>query len=126
MRTPNTCRYLREGPLRSIEDTARPLIESHVTAERIEYLGGDPIVRRLNRLLGFFRDEVQHLWDDAKRLGWEPPGEPREQDLRSLRPAQLSTRPRSLPAEAILRLPRSPADLERSVVAKALAGDEAA
>jgi hypothetical protein len=36
--------------LRSIEDTARPLIESYVTAERIEYLGGDPIVRRLNRL----------------------------------------------------------------------------
>jgi hypothetical protein len=62
--------------LRSIEDTARPLIESYVTAERIEYLGGDPIVRRLNRLLGFFRDEVQHLWDDAKRLGWKPPGEP--------------------------------------------------
>ena len=62
--------------LRSIEDTARPLIEFYVTAERIEYLGGDPIVRRLNRLLGFFRDEVQHLWDDAKRLGWEPPGEP--------------------------------------------------
>ena len=57
--------------LRAIEDTARPLIESYVTAERIEYLGGDPIVRRLNRLLGFFRDEVQHLWDDAKpaRLG---------------------------------------------------------
>jgi hypothetical protein len=62
--------------LRSIEDTARPLIESYVTAERIEYLRGDPIVRRLNRLLGFFRDEVQHLWDDAKRLGWEPPGDP--------------------------------------------------
>ena len=61
--------------LRSIEDTVRPLIESYVTAETIEYLGGDPIVRRLNRLLGFFRGEVQHLWDDAKRLGWEPPGE---------------------------------------------------
>ena len=39
--------------LRASEDTARPLIESYVTAERIEYLGGDPIVRRLNRLLGF-------------------------------------------------------------------------
>jgi hypothetical protein len=67
--------YLLEE-LRSSQDTARSLIESYVTAERIEYLGGDPIVRRLNRLLGFFHDEVQHLWDDAKRLGWEPPGEP--------------------------------------------------
>src|SRR5512142_308650 len=62
--------------LRASEETARPLIESYVTAERIEYLRGDPIVRRLTRLLGFFRDEVQHLWDDAKRLGWEPPDEP--------------------------------------------------
>ena len=60
--------------LRSIEDTTRPLIESYVTAERIESLGADAIVRRLNRLLHFFRDEVEHLWDDAKRLGWEPPG----------------------------------------------------
>src|ERR1700758_3858619 len=33
--------------LRASEATARPLIESYVTAERIEYLGGDPIVRRL-------------------------------------------------------------------------------
>ena len=66
--------YLLEE-LRSIEDTARPLIESYVTAERIEYLGGDPIVRRLNRLLRFCRDEMEHLSDDAKRLGWEPPGE---------------------------------------------------
>jgi hypothetical protein len=66
--------YLLEE-LRSIEDIARPLIESYVTSERIAYLGGDPIVRRLNRLLPFCRDEVQHLSDDAKRLGWEPPGE---------------------------------------------------
>ena len=63
------------GELRSISDTARPLIESYVTAERIEYLGGDPIVRRLNRFLHFAHAEIEHLWDDAERLGWEPPDE---------------------------------------------------
>ena len=63
--------------LRAIEDTARPLIESYVTTERIEYLGGDPIVRRLNRLLGFFRISCRNRgWCHRfGRGGQSPPSE---------------------------------------------------
>lgn len=67
---------LRAELLRDLDgadQAAREFVEAYVTADNIERLEDDRIVPRLARLLVYFSSEIQQMWGDAERAGWQPP-----------------------------------------------------
>ena len=76
-RTPRSqIEQLRAELVRDLDaayQAAREFVEGYVVADTIERLEDDPIVPRFARLLVYFSSEVQQMWGDAERAGWQPP-----------------------------------------------------
>ena len=76
-RTPRSrIEQLRAELVRDLDaahQAAREFVEAYVVADNIERLEDDRIVPRFARLLVYFSSEVQQMWGDAERAGWQPP-----------------------------------------------------
>ena len=59
--------------LDAADQAAREFVEAYVVADNIERLEDDRIVPRFARLLVYFSSEIQQMWGDAQRAGWQPP-----------------------------------------------------
>lgn len=59
--------------LDAANQAAREFVEAYVVADNIERLEDDRIVPRFARLLVYFSSEVQQMWGDAERAGWQAP-----------------------------------------------------
>jgi hypothetical protein len=76
-RTPRSrIENVRAELLRDLEaafQSSRELVEGYVVADNIDRLEDDRIVPRIARLLVYFSSEVEQIWGDAERAGWQPP-----------------------------------------------------
>jgi hypothetical protein len=76
-RTPHSrLEQLRAELIRDLDaahQTAHEFVEAYVVADNIERLEDDRIVPRFARLLVYFSSEIQQIWGDAERAGWQPP-----------------------------------------------------